>query len=263
MSDMNSKKTRVLPSLTAASGLYLLAVVALFTMSLWSPRLETAIRGVFPNLGEFGMSLATDFLYYVPMVILPAVLWARKSGDAEHALRLNPVSFGMTVRMIVLAIAVLSLVDDVDLLWNVLLQKLGLNIFAFDEFYVSPQNSAELLLQLISVCVAAPLAEELLFRGAILNSWKQRGVGRALVFTSVLFALMHGSVQGLPSHLIAGFMMTLLALWTDSLYAGMIFHSAYNAMVTFMNYLSTGRPRRSADRCASAAPPTPPWARRC
>lgn len=220
----------------AASGLYLLAAMGLFAVSFFSGPLVAALQRVFPGMTREWATLATNTLYYLPFLYLPVALWASRGRSA--CLRLNPVSFGATVRVVVIALLFFSGAYNLNVLWSALWQKLGLNVFVSD--YVRPADSGELTRSVLSATLLAGVCEELLFRGVMLSAWEPRGGRRAVWVTAILFAMLHGSLLGLPTQLLCGLLLALIVRWTDSIYAGMIFHSAYNAAAVLFNYVSSG-----------------------
>jgi len=79
--------------------------------------------------------------------------------------------------------------------------------------------------------VVAPVAEELIFRGYLLNLWAARwGVWPALIVSSLVFGLFHWerAVFAAPIGLILG----LVYLRYDSLWPGIFLHAAYNALAS-------------------------------
>ncbi len=74
----------------------------------------------------------------------------------------------------------------------------------------------------------------------MLSAWEPRGGRRAVWVTALLFAMLHGSLLGLPAQLLCGLLLALIVRWTDSIYGGMIFHSAYNAAAVLFNYVTSG-----------------------
>ena len=81
-------------------------------------------------------------------------------------------------------------------------------------------------------CVLAPLAEELLFRKALLDRLKPYGEGFAILASALLFALVHGNLfQMLYAFAVGGFfgyvaLRTGGVRWTIPLHAGVNFVSA-------------------------------------
>lgn len=90
-------------------------------------------------------------------------------------------------------------------------------------------GSWEMLLQALAYAVVPAVAEELFFRGALLPRL-QRCCGRtaAVGLTALFFALMHGSLAGLPGHLVVGLLLTLLAVASGSVAVPMAAHLCYN-----------------------------------
>lgn len=85
------------------------------------------------------------------------------------------------------------------------------------------------MLQVLACAAVPAVAEELFFRGALLSRL-QRCCGRmaAVGLTTLFFALMHGSLAGLPGHLAIGLLLTLLAAASGSLAVPMVAHLCYN-----------------------------------
>lgn len=219
----------------AAAALYLLAMAGLL---LAGPAFELLIAWTGAGLSSDAASLALNIFYYGLFMLLPVALCAHRTGNAIDALRLNPVSVGMMVRIAIVAVLCMMIAQNVTLLWMALWQALGLDVFA-GSAYVRPSGTSGLMFSVLSAAVIAPVCEELLFRGALLGAWERRDRARAIAVSTLLFAMSHGSLLGLPAELLAGELMALLVLWTDSLYAGMIFHSAYNAAALILQYVSS------------------------
>jgi ABC-2 type transport system permease protein len=83
-----------------------------------------------------------------------------------------------------------------------------------------------------TVALLAPLAEEVFFRGflltALAHSWPRIG---ALVFTSAVFALFHGSVALFIPVFFAGMVLGALYLRSGSLLVPLIAHALQNTLV--------------------------------
>ena len=221
------------PSLFAANGLYLLAAMGLWIAALFNGMLQPLLPGATAEQ----MILLVSVLYYGPFLVLPALIYVGRRDCAEDALRLQPIGFFTMLRVAVIAVLALLIVQDVTMLWMILCQKLGMNVFT--DTYVRPASTAELTLSVVSAAILAPVGEELVFRGVMLSARERRGARKAVVATAVLFALLHSSFIGLPGELFGGILLGLLVLWTNSIYAGLVFHSVYNAAGVIQNYLST------------------------
>jgi membrane protease YdiL (CAAX protease family) len=85
------------------------------------------------------------------------------------------------------------------------------------------------LVYLVGSVLVAPLAEELVFRGYLLNLWMARiGVWCAVIFSTLLFGVLHwqNTIFAIP----LGFFLALVYLRYDSLWPGVLLHAMYNLM---------------------------------
>lgn len=93
-----------------------------------------------------------------------------------------------------------------------------------------PQNEVQWLLALLALAVVPALTEEAFFRGGLMGALRDTlGAGPALVWTTAVFALMHGSLAGLPAHVGIGALCGLCVLRCGKLWPGIVLHMSYNA----------------------------------
>lgn len=79
-------------------------------------------------------------------------------------------------------------------------------------------------------CVLAPVAEELVFRGAVQRLAQPLGRRKALALQAVLFALQHGSPAAAWA-LVCGLGLGWLADRTGRVWPGMLLHTLNNLLV--------------------------------
>lgn len=91
-----------------------------------------------------------------------------------------------------------------------------------------------MLVLVLVVCVGAPVAEELFFRGLLLRAAARRfGTGAALVGSTLLFAASHFQGVQLPALVLFGAVAGVLAVRTGRLGAAMACHAGFNAWTVF------------------------------
>lgn len=94
------------------------------------------------------------------------------------------------------------------------------------------------VLLVVMVCVAAPVAEEVLYRGLLLRSLEQRyGVVWAVGVSSVVFGAMHFQLVQLPGLALFGLVAAVLVVRTGRLGTAILAHVAFN-VVTVVSLLS-------------------------
>jgi membrane protease YdiL (CAAX protease family) len=87
-------------------------------------------------------------------------------------------------------------------------------------------------LTVITLVVVAPVTEELLFRGILLHRWTVKwGVRRAVLISSLVFAVLHGNIVGL---FIFGLVMAVLYIKTGTLLVPIACHALNNGFVAVM-----------------------------
>jgi membrane protease YdiL (CAAX protease family) len=83
-------------------------------------------------------------------------------------------------------------------------------------------------------CVAAPVLEEILFRGVILRGFlRQYSRTFAILWSAALFAVAHFNVYQLATALAVGIVAGWLYERCRSLWPCILLHASYNGFVTF------------------------------
>jgi membrane protease YdiL (CAAX protease family) len=149
----------------------------------------------------------------------------------------RPIRISTCLITVLTAIIGLEYFSGMDTLWVALLSRFGLNLDTLGQ-WLAVENSAGLFTSLLAMAAAPALFEELSFRGLLLPAMERYGSGRAAVITGVLFALAHMSLPGLPTHLLLGVALGMLAIASDSLVLPMIYHFAHNAGAIAVGYFA-------------------------
>ncbi|YAF94911.1 MAG: lysostaphin resistance A-like protein [Nodularia sp. CChRGM 3473] len=105
----------------------------------------------------------------------------------------------------------------------------------------SLQNSAPLLnnlLSAIATVVVAPITEEFIFRGVILQRWAAKwGIRTALIISSLIFGILHANFLGLS---LFGVVMGVLYIKTRTLIVPIVCHALNNLLAVTVGLLSHG-----------------------
>jgi hypothetical protein len=98
------------------------------------------------------------------------------------------------------------------------------------------------VMQFLVAAVLAPIVEETLFRGLLLQRWATKwGTRRAVIVSSALFAVGHVELLG---HFVFGLVMCALYLRTRSLWVPIATHALNNGLVTIGTLAAVLQPAR-------------------
>ena len=86
-------------------------------------------------------------------------------------------------------------------------------------------------LSFVHHCIAAPVVEELVFRGIIQQLARPLGERQAVALQAVLFAVQHRGPAGMAYALVCGLVLGTLRSRTGSVWPGMLLHTLNNLLV--------------------------------
>lgn len=101
-------------------------------------------------------------------------------------------------------------------------------LFGNPENVSIPQNVPDFLWLLLSVCILAPVTEELLFRGVIMKLLSPFGIVTAVVVSSVMFSLLHVSPAGIIVFFAMGVVLGIVRYVSGSVVACVAVHAISN-----------------------------------
>lgn len=120
-----------------------------------------------------------------------------------------------------------------------LLSFAGIEEYVPDEMISS--DWLDVLMNFVCAAVVAPLVEEYIFRGVIMQPLRKYGDGFAVIASSVLFALAHGRPTNIIFAFGAGVAIGFAVIYSRSLWVGIIIHALNNGFSVFfgeMYYVS-------------------------
>ena len=105
------------------------------------------------------------------------------------------------------------------------------------------QTGVELVLTMTGAVAAAPIGEEVIFRGLLLQGMLRRGVAvvPAVVASAAIFSLCHVNIIGLPALFELGLVFGFLYARTRSVLPGMVAHLGSNLTATMLYAVGKGQ----------------------
>lgn len=205
----------------------------------------------------FGAGLSGEALvhtanaaYEIGVLALPVIWYASAHEGVDQSMRLKPPRPSAMIYAALAAFAGVIMVNNLGTWWMLLIESLGGQLYA--STVPIPTTPQELTTSILLVGVIPGVCEELFFRGALMGAWERKGSKLALIITSALFAMLHGSILGLPTQLLMGFVLGYIVLISDSLYTGMIYHTVHNSVMLILAYLSSAGMEEAAQTAALA-----------
>ena len=219
--------------------LFLIAAAGLIAAGFLSRQLADVLPKQ-PQINE----LCVNLIYYLPFLVLPVIVSIRRRPEAAVSMRPEPVNAWSMIYIGVLAVLSVFLVSDISLIWCIPLQKLGFDVFK-EQMTVAASPEA-LVLSVFTAAAIPGVCEEMVFRGVVLSGFEDEGSARAVRMSALLFALLHGSLTGFPGQYVLGVVIAMLVISADSIYAGITFHTVYNATVMILEFLQRDLPAEVA-----------------
>ncbi len=105
----------------------------------------------------------------------------------------------------------------------------GITIPTSDFTIVQPSKAA-VLLQIAYVIIAAPLIEEIIYRGMILSVLSKYGKTPAILLSALFFGLMHGNIPQAAGAFVGGLIYAVIAVESRSIVPSVILHMFNNLM---------------------------------
>ena len=191
-----------------------LCILALWLLSgLFS--LVNFIPGISQGLGTFiGYTGSFGLFLWLLLVIRGSYHIEWQHADRRIYLLLIPA----TLAMLIINATVISLIPMPDSILEMFSQLMGGGWLSF-----------------VTVALAAPVLEELIFRGVILDSFLKRiSPTKAIIWSSIIFGIAHAN----PWQFIAAFSIGLIVGWiyyrTKSIWPGILLHFVNNATASIL-----------------------------
>jgi len=133
---------------------------------------------------------------------------------------------------VLLGVVCLFLLNPIISLWESLLSSIGYQISS--ELSFGLNNAGLIIFAILSVALLPAVCEEFLFRGTVLNGLRSFGARACILYSALIFGLMHQNLQQLPYTFILGIVSGILLFYTRSIWPSVIFHFTNNALVILL-----------------------------
>jgi membrane protease YdiL (CAAX protease family) len=196
-----------------------------------------ATFGTFSN-GVGGDILFTFLIQVCILAIFPFIMYMvfLKVKPKEVFQHCNFFHINIPVVLISLGLGVICFIINVAVstLFNGILTFTGYEFSGGSS--VADYSTGNFFLQLFLVAVLPAICEEFLHRGVLLQGIKHIGFKKAIVISSLLFALIHFNVQQVFYAFIIGLILGFVAVVSKNIYPAMIIHFVNNGIATYLEF---------------------------
>ncbi len=187
-----------------------------------------------PETGLEIVGWAEEFAMYFAPVIGSVIMFfafnAVNRVDSRALFSTRNITVGMLGRCVLMAFAFHAVGIALEYGVDFILYSTGYEVISFD--YETKNDAATVLTDVISSVIAAPIAEEMFFRGVVLKQTSRVSARFGIIFSAVMFGLMHGNPYQFVMATVIGLYFGYITVKTDSLIPSIVCHIAINGMMS-------------------------------
>lgn len=228
-------------SLMTRIGGALLIFVGLISIS---QTIYMGLDTLLPDLiGEKAGYLVSNLLYaamYFASFTVPVAFFRLFSKNKRtEPMRLAPRLTSNTVLLLLAAIGIIFACATVN---NMIIQPFMSENHADIFMTYDYSEPYKIIVQFISISLVPGICEEFLFRGMILSNLLPYGKTQAVIISALLFGLMHQNPLQMFYATMAGVILALLYIYTDSILCCTLAHIANNGISVLEEVLAANLP---------------------
>lgn len=201
---------------------------------------SSSIIGLF--IGEQWTYLFSKIITNIIVIILLLKIYFKPNSDDKRSVDVNytrsiTLSCLLMILLLTISFRLITLVSFNPIM-NYLASKSKMLHYIKE---IASQTNPYLLV--LEITLIGPIIEEILFRGIILNGLlKKYTPAKAILFSSLLFSLIHGNLPQMFNALFFGILLGLIYIKTKSLYAVIFTHIIANTLSIILSVLEEYMP---------------------
>lgn len=198
-----------------------------------------ASAGVFPE-GKTGEILSSFLIQIGVLLLLPFVLYCLfiKVKPNQLVQTCNFYKCNYKVVFISISIGLLCFFINIAVssLFNGILSFTGYDFNKYTSSGSADMSVGNFFIDIIIVAVLPALCEEVLHRGIVLQGIKHAGFKKAIVISSLLFALLHFNIQQVAYAFVIGLVLGFVAVVSKNIWPAIIIHFMNNSISVYLDY---------------------------
>ncbi len=194
-------------------------------------------NGIDPIISDLIFSVCIQIL---TLTLLPFLLYKALTKQTVRQVADNfffkKVDFKTVIFSILTGILVYILIIFVSSFWTTLLTLFGYNASGGAAEVSNLPVWLAFLISVVSTSLLPGFGEEIAHRGMTLSNAKSNGLMRALLLSSLLFALAHLNIAQAGYAFVVGLILGSVTLITRSIFPAMIIHATSNFCSVYISY---------------------------
>lgn len=216
------QKKNYFPNITQAIVIVFLIFILQIGLSFTSGLLDRLLN---INISETSTGIALINLISIGIVLFIFTRHSEDNPKEIFSLTSFPVKTIFPLILTVMGAGIL--ISEIDNLFRMILPAPE----CFSQIMSQLTSGKSLWGSILALVIVAPITEEILVRGLFLNGFlKNYSVKKAVVFSAILFAFLHGNPWQLFGAFILGILFGWLVVETGSLLPGIIAHMFNNLL---------------------------------
>ena len=178
----------------------------------------------------------------IEIILIPLVLlYIYVDGSLDRIKEM--LKFGSVKRALILLLAIPMVVTIIDFILNTIYAVVWIGIIGEPSANTDlgtnwESSSIDIAFLFLSVAIVTPIAEELFFRGYLLDAINRKhGDWTAIIWSSILFGLVHVSPFVIGSAFMGGIIYGWIRMRTGSLLPSIACHMMWNMLALVVTYL--------------------------
>ena len=178
----------------------------------------------------------------IEIILIPLVLlYIYVDGSLERIREM--LRFGSMKRTVILLLAIPIVVTIIDFILNIIYAIVWIGIIGEPSANTDlgtdwESSSIDIAFLILSVAIVTPIAEELFFRGYLLDAINRKhGDWTAIILSSILFGLVHIDPFVVGSAFMGGIIYGWIRMRTGSLLPSIACHMMWNMLALVLTYL--------------------------
>lgn len=206
-----------------ATGVSLAMLLVILIQSVLGVAISFLMQNLTPNQNTVAMSIVFILSFLIPIVTLKGMLnisYNKKNKEEKKDIKKILLWTVMAIPVMYLSTYIVEL----------LISKMDINPTMLENALVFDKSLLGSILFFIEIAVLPAIFEELLFRKVMLDGAKKYGTVFGIVFTAIMFGLIHMNVPQAVNAFLIGIIFAYVTIKTGSIISAMILHLLNNGM---------------------------------